>query len=219
MSETGSFDFNAFIKESKETLVNPKVYFSTMKTSGGLAEPVIKALIYGVVAGIIIFIWGAIGLGGPVGVYGAGIGAMALVWTVLAALIGVFIGAVVLLVVSSICKGNTDFEACLRVAAAVMVVMPISAVLGFTMGINPVFGAIISLCVNLFALYLAYHGLIETLKADPGTTKIVMYVLIAILVIFMIAKIGTSRRINRYMNDVGQGDLKEMLKDQKLGTA
>jgi len=215
MSETGSFDFNAFIKESKETLVNPKGYFSTMKTSGGLAEPIIKALIYGVVAGIIIFIWGAVGLGGTLGVYGAGIGAMALVWTVLAALIGVFIGAVVLLVVSSICKGNTDFEACLRVAAAVMVVMPISAVLGFTMGINPVFGAIISLCVNLFALYLSYHGLIETLKADPGTTKIVMYVLIALLVIFMIAKIGTSRRINRYMNDIGQSDLKEMLKDQK----
>jgi len=215
MSETGSFDFNAFIKESKETLVNPKGYFSTMKTSGGLAEPIIKALIYGVVAGIIIFIWGAVGLGGTLGVYGAGIGAMALVWTVLAALIGVFIGAVVLLVVSSICKGNTDFEACLRVAAAVMVVMPISAVLGFTMGINPVFGAIISLCVNLFALYLSYHGLIETLKADPGTTKIVMYVLIALLVIFMIAKIGTSRRMNRYMNDIGQGNLKEMLKDQK----
>jgi hypothetical protein len=215
MSETGSFDFNAFIKESKETLVNPKGYFSTMKTSGGLAEPVIKALIYGVVAGIIIFIWGAVGLGGTLGVYGAGIGAMALVWTVLAALIGVFIGAVVLLVVSSICKGNTDFEACLRVAAAVMVVMPISAVLGFTMGINPIFGAIISLCVNLFALYLSYHGLKETLKADPGTTKIVMYVLIALLVVFMIAKIGTSRRMNRYMNDIGQGDLKEMLKDQK----
>jgi hypothetical protein len=215
MSETGSFDFNAFIKESKETLVNPKGYFSTMKTSGGMAEPVIKALIYGVVSGIIIFIWGAVGLGGTLGVYGAGIGAMALVWTVLAALIGVFIGAVVLLVASSICKGNTDFEACLRVAAAVMVVMPISAVLGFTMGINPVFGAIISLCVNLFALYLSYHGLIETLKADPGTTKIVMYVLIALLVIFMIAKIGTSRRMNRYMNDIGQSDLKEMLKDQK----
>jgi hypothetical protein len=215
MSETGSFDFNAFIKESKETLVNPKGYFSTMKTSGGMTEPIIKALIYGVVAGIIIFIWGAIGMGGTLGVFGAGIGAMALVWTVLAALIGLFIGAVVLLVVSSICKGNTDFEACLRVAAAIMVVMPISAVLGFTIGINPVFGAIVSLGVNLFALYLAYHGLIEVLKADPGTTRIVMYVLIAILVIFMIAKIGTSRKMHRYMNDMDQGNLKEMMKDTK----
>jgi hypothetical protein len=215
MSEAGSFDFNAFIKESKETLVNPKGYFSTMKSSGGMTEPLIKALIYGVVAGIIIFIWGAIGLGGAAGVLGAGIGAMALVWTVIAALIGLLIGAVVLLVVSSICKGNANFEACLRVTAAVMVVMPVSAVLGFTTGINPVFGAIISLGVNLFALYLVYHGLIETLKADPGTTKIVMYVLIALLVIFMIAQIGTSRKLNRFMNDIDQGNLKEMIKDQE----
>ena len=64
MSESTSFDLNAFIKESKETLLNPKAYFSTMKTSGGMAEPVIKALIYGVVAGIIVFLWGILGLGG-----------------------------------------------------------------------------------------------------------------------------------------------------------
>jgi hypothetical protein len=40
MSETNSssFDLNAFIKDSKETLVNPKSYFSTMPTSGGMAE-------------------------------------------------------------------------------------------------------------------------------------------------------------------------------------
>ena len=39
------FDFNAFIKESKDVLVNPKSYFSTMKTTGGIAEPLIKAVI------------------------------------------------------------------------------------------------------------------------------------------------------------------------------
>lgn len=215
MSEAGSFDFNAFIAESKETLVNPKGYFSTMKTSGGMAEPVIKALIYGVVAGIIIFIWGALGLGGAAGVLGAGIGGMALVWTVIAAVVGVFVGAVVILVVSSICKGNTDFEACLRVAASVMVVMPISALLGFTAGISPVFGAIVSLGVNLFALYLAYNGLTEALKANPGTARIVMYVLAALLVIFMIAGLGATKRMNKLMNDYSKDDLKEMMKDQE----
>jgi len=46
-----TFDFNAFIKESKDVLVSPKTYFSTMKTTGGIAEPLIKATLYGVVAG------------------------------------------------------------------------------------------------------------------------------------------------------------------------
>jgi hypothetical protein len=215
MSESTSFDFNAFIKESKETLLNPKAYFSTMKTSGGMAEPVIKALIYGVLAGIIAFLWGIIGLGGRIGVFGAGIGAMVLVWVILGAIIGLFIGAVIVLIISSICKGNADFEASLRVVASVMVIMPISALLGFTMGINSIFGAIITMCVNLYALYLLYHGLTESLKANPATTKIVMYVLAALLVIFTIAGLGTRNRVNKYMKDINQSDLSEILKDNK----
>ncbi len=59
-----------------------------MKTSGGMAEPVIKALIYGVVAGVIVFLWGVIGLGGRLGVFGAGIGVMVTDLDVIGALIG-----------------------------------------------------------------------------------------------------------------------------------
>ena len=203
MSETTSFDLNAFIKESRETLLSPNTYFPAMRTSGGMAEPVMKALIYGVIAGIIAFLWGVLGLGGSLGVFGAGIGAMALVWTIAGALIGLFIGAVI---------GNTDFEANLRVVAAVMVLMPVNALLGFTMGINSVFGAIVSLAVNLYGLYLLYHGLTGSLKANPGTSKIVMYVLAALLVIFTIAGMSTRNKMNKYM-DMSQDELKEMLKD------
>jgi len=214
MSETTSFDFNAFIKESKETLVNPKAYFSTMKTSGGMVEPLIKALIYGLIAGVIGFLWGVIGLGGlKMGIFGGALGAMALVWTVVSALIGLFIGAVIVLIISSICKGNTDFEANLRVVAAVMVIMPISALLGFTIGINSVLGSIVTLCVNVYALYLLYVALTEALKANPATTRIVMYVLAAILAVIVLTGLGASRRMNKYMNEFDKGDLKEMMKD------
>jgi hypothetical protein len=71
------------------------------------------------------------------------------------------------------------------------------------------------MCVNLYALYLLYHGLTEALKANPATTKIVMYVLAALLVIFTIAGLGTRNRANKYMNDISQGDLKEILKDME----
>ncbi|MGD0342216.1 MAG: YIP1 family protein [Bacteroidales bacterium] len=205
MSES-SFDFNAFIKESKDVLVTPKSYFSTMKTTGGLGEPVIKALIYGAVAGIISFLWSLLHLGG--GMFGGGVGIMIFVWTVIGAVIGLFIGAVLTLIVSAICKGSTDFEANARVTAAVMVIMPISALLGFISGFNPVAGAIVSLVVNIFALYLLYYGLTEALKANPATTKIVMYVLIALLVIFMLVGMGARKRVSK-MNT----DLKELMQD------
>ena len=121
-----TFDFNVFIKESKDVLVNPKAYFSTMKTTGGIAEPLIKAVLYGAVAGIIAFIWSLLKIGGSsLGILGGTVGFLAIIWYLIAAIIGLFIGAVILLVISAICKGSTDFEANVRVTASVMIVMPI----------------------------------------------------------------------------------------------
>lgn len=214
MSNSTSFDLNACIRESKETVKTPKSYFAALKTSGGIGEPVIKALIYSVVAGVIVFLWGVLGLGGQTGVFGAGIGAMALVWTIIGAMVGLFIGAVVLLIISAICKGNTDFEACLRVTASVMVVFPIGALLGFTSGISLWLGAIVGLCVNLFALYLLYYGLTETLKANPGTARIVMYVLAAILVIAMFTGLRAQKKLNNYLDDMSKVDRIELVGDK-----
>jgi hypothetical protein len=215
MSEsTSTFDFNVFIKESKEVLVNPKSYFSTMKTTGGLVEPLIKALIYGALAGVIVFLWSIIGLGAvKAGFLGGAIGVMAIVGYIIGALIGLFIGAVILLIISSICKGSTEFEANVRVTAAVMVIMPVSTLLGFTMGLNTYLGVIVSLAVNLFALWLLYHGLVEALKAKPETSKIVMYILAALFVLFMIIGMGTRNKMNKYMNNFNNEDVKELMKD------
>ncbi len=208
-----TFDLNEFIRESKEVLVNPKSYFSTMKTSGGLVEPLIKAVLYGALAGIIAFLWSLFGIGAVTGgMIGGAIGAMALIWYIVAAVFGLFIGAVILLVISSICKGSTDFEANARVTAAIMVIMPISALLSFTMGINTYFGMIINLAVNIFALWLLYNGLVESLKAKQETARIVMYILIALFVIFMLIGLGTKNRANRYL-DTYNKEFKELMKE------
>jgi len=124
-----------------------------------------------------------------------------------------FIGAVILLVISSICKGSTDFEANMRVTAAVMVIMPISAFFGFAGHLNLYLGVIIGLAVNVFALWLLYNGLVEALKSNPETTKIVSYVLVAIFVLFMIIGFGARRRANQFMNEFNNKDIKEMLKE------
>ena len=211
---SSSFDVNAFIKETKDVLVNPKSYFSTMKTTGGLVEPLIKALIYGVVAGVITFLWGILGIG-AVGMFGGAISVMALIWSIIGAIIGLFIGAVIVLIISAVCKGSTDFELCARVVAATMVVMPINALLGFVIGINSTLGMIISLGVNLFGLYLLYHALIQALKAKPETTRIVMYVLAALIALIMIAGMGTRKRMNKFMDEFKNEDLKEMMKENE----
>lgn len=210
----GTFDFNELIKESKDVLVNPKSYFSTMKTSGGMTEPLIKAVIYGAIAGVISFIWSLLKVGAVTGsMFGSAIGIMVFIWSIVAAIIGLFIGAVILLVISSICKGSTDFETNVRVTAAVMVVMPISAFFGFAGGINLYLGVALGLAVNIFALWLLYNGLIEALKSKPETTRIVFYVLIAIFVLFMLVGLGAKRKANQFMKEFNSTDFKEQLKD------
>jgi hypothetical protein len=207
----GTFDFNELIKESKEVLVNPKSYFSTMKTSGGMTEPLIKAVIYGAIAGVFSFLWSILHIGAAgAGMFGTAVGILSIVWSVVGAIIGLFVGAVILLVISAICKGSTDFESNLRVTAAVMVVWPISAFLGFAVGINLYLGTIVSLAVSVYSLWLLYNGLVETLKTKQETTKIVMLVLIALVVIVTLAGIRTA---NKFKNSFNNSDLQEMMKD------
>jgi hypothetical protein len=208
-----TFDFNAFIKESKDVLLNPKSYFSTMKTSGGMTEPLIKAVIYGAVAGAFALIWSILHISAGAGMLGGAVGAMAFFGYVFGAIIGLFLGAVILLVISSICKGSTDFEANLRVTAAVMVVMPISAFLGFTSHVNIYLGIIITLFVNIYALWLLYNGLVEALKSKPETTKIVGYVLAIIFVLMMVSGFVVARKANQFMNQFNKSDVKELFKD------
>lgn len=207
-----TFDVNAFIQESKDVLLNPKTYFSTMKTSGGMSEPLIKAVIYGAIAGAIAFIWSLLKIGAMSG-FGGAIGIMVFIWSIIGAIIGLFIGAVILLVISSICKGNTDFEANLRVTAATMVIMPINAFFGFAGHFNLYFGVIVSIAIGLLAIWLFYNGLVEALRANRETSKIISYIFVALIVLFIVVGIGARKRANQFMNDFDNKDVKEMMKD------
>jgi hypothetical protein len=207
-----TFDFNVFIKETKDVLVSPKAYFASMKTTGGIAEPLIKALLYGLVAGVLKFIWSIVGLGVTTGaLFGGAVGIMLLVWSIIGAVIALFIGAVIILIISAICKGSTDFESNVRVSASVMVVMPVGALLAFITGLNFTAGAIIGLVVNIFALYLIYHALVESLKGNAGTAKIVTYILIALFVLFMLLGFGARKKASNFMNDFKNQDFQELL--------
>jgi hypothetical protein len=179
----GTFDFNAFIQESIETLINPKSYFSSMKTSGGMTEPLIKAIIYGVIAGAIAFIWSILKLGAMGGIVSGGIGIMIFFRYIIISIIGLYIGAIILMIISSICKGSTDFEANARVVAALMVMMPVTALLGIASHLNLYLRFLGGIALNVYSIWLLYNALIEALKSKPETTKILMYILIAIIVL------------------------------------
>ncbi|HKL08342.1 MAG TPA: Yip1 family protein [Bacteroidales bacterium] len=195
MSNQG-FSFKKFIEDSKKTLVSPKEYFSTMETTGGIGEPVVKALIYGAIAGIFALIWSLLNLTASSGWFGGGVGFIALIWSIIAAVIGVFIGGLIVLIISSIAKGNTEFEPSMRVAASLMVIMPIGAFFGFLGGVV-ILSKVISLAINLYALYLLYIGITVALKGNDQPAKIVSYVLGGLLILFFIIGMATRGSVNR----------------------
>ncbi len=184
MSNT-SIDIQKILKESRETLLNPKEYFASMPLSGGFAEPVIKAAIYGVVAGLFALLWSVLGMSalGGGSIWGGAVGFMALIWSIIGAIIAVFIGGVIMLVISAICGGNTDFEANVRVAASLMVVYPINAFLAFLYGISLTLGSVAGLLVSIFSLYLLYHAAVQALKGKESSVRIVGIVLLLLAII------------------------------------
>jgi hypothetical protein len=209
----GTFDFNVFLKDSKETLLNPKSYFSTLTLTGGITDPLIKAVIYGTITGILYFLWGLLRIGAVGGgLLGGAVGILAFIYAIIGAVIGLFIGAVISLIISSICKGNTDFEANLRVTASVMVVMPIIAFFAFAMGLNFYLGMIVNLLINIYLLWLMYNGLVEALKCKADTAKIVCYVFAGIFVLVTLLGMTGANRATRLLNEYNK-DAREILKD------
>ena len=193
-----SIDFNKILKDSRETLLNPKGYFESMSLTGGFTEPLIKAAIYGTIAGLFSLLWSILGFGAVgASLLGGAIGIMALIWTIIGAIIGLFIGGVIMLVISAICGGNTDYEANVRVTASLMVIYPISALLAFFSAINLTLGGLVSLAVSLYGIYLLYIAAIQALKGKESNAKIVAIVL---LILALLGFFG-GRRASKSLRD------------------
>ena len=177
----GNIDINRLIKESRETLLNPKDYFSSLPLTGGFMEPVIKAVIYGTIAGLFSLLWTVLGLSALGGTMWSGtIGVLTLIYSVIGAIIAAFIGGGIMLVISAICGGNTDYEANLRVATSIMVIYPINAFLAFLYGINTDLASVVGLAVTFYSFYLLYHATILSLNGKESSVKIVAIVLVVL---------------------------------------
>jgi len=186
-----AFDFKKFIDETKATILTPADYFSVMPKTGGFAEPLIKAVIYGFVAAIINLLWATLSLGAVGGAFGSmiggGVGVMGLVMSVIGSIIGLFIGGAIVLVISAICGGNTEYEANVRVTASLMAISPISSLFAFLGGFSLWLGGIASIVVALYGIWLLYNAVIKALGGKEGPAKVISIVLAVIPVLMIIS--------------------------------
>lgn len=201
--ENEKFSFNAFIEDSKNALLKPKEYFTSMRLEGGYGVPIIKALLYGTIAGVFSLIWSLLNLsafGGMLGgLFGGAVGILGLIGSIIGALIGLFIGAVLILLFAAIVQGKTDFEPAVRISAALMVLSPVGAFLSLFDGLSFTLGAILTLAIRLYGLWMLYHAVTISLKGKVDTAKIISYVLAGLLALFFLLSFGARNRANKFM--------------------
>jgi hypothetical protein len=186
-----------------------------MKTAVGIIEPLMKALIYGVLAGLIALLMSAVHIvTDSSGLYGAAYGFKLFGTYILISAAGLFIGGGILIVLSSLCKGNTDFVLNVRIAASVLVLLPFKALFGFAVGMNFYLGLVVLLLIGLFALWMIYNALILALKARIDLVKITVPVLIAVLVLSMsLFGYEVWNKTNKFRNILKKFDFNELKKE------
>jgi hypothetical protein len=201
-----NIDIQKLFRESRETLLNPKSYFPSMPLSGGHAEPLIKAAIYGTVAGLFALLWSLTGFTDVGNAFSGGaVGIMALIVSIIGAIVGVFIGGALMLLVSAICGGNTDYEANVRVTASLMVLYPINAFFSFLSGISLILGILVGLAISLYSVYLLYIAESTALKGRESSARIVAIVLV---VLALLGSLGSYRASKK------TGNLQELFQEQ-----
>ncbi len=198
----GGFDFKKLLDETKATLLTPVEYFTVMPKEGGFGEPLVKAVVYSVIAGVLGFIWGALKLGAAAGAFGGfiggGIGIAGLIWAIVGGIIALFISGAIILVISAICGGNTNYEANVRVAASLMALFPVSAIFGFIPGISFWLGELIFLAIALYGLYLLYIAETKALDGKEGTAKVISIVLAIIPVLMILSTLLCVKAVSTF---------------------
>jgi len=216
-NQNQGFNFGKFIEDSKNALLKPKAYFESMPTSGGFIEPIIKVLIYGVIIGIFAFLWGVAGLrlaGGPAWL-GGGVGIVAFFGSITGSLFMLFVGGLILLIISAIFGGNTNYEANIRVVASLMVLNVIQEAFNLFDGINLYLGAIVSIAFSLYGFWMTYHALVHTLKAKENSSRIFLIIMSVLVVIFTFGGIAAKKVAKSISANYGLDNLENMTKAER----
>lgn len=168
MSETG-FSAQAFVDDSRRVFTDTRAFFSALPVSGGFTDPLVRAVIYGLAAGVINLFWSLFGVG--IMPFGSS-GLLALVGMPVMAVFSLFLGGAVIWGVSWLCGGLVAFEAALRVQAVLMVLFPLRAAVNVFYAASPRLGVVLDLALAFYGVWLGYNALLLTLKAEEGKARI-----------------------------------------------
>lgn len=174
----------------KDILINPKRYFTKIVADGNMEESMLKAFMYGLLGGGLVLLLRLIG--GATITIGAIFTAVIIVPVLAVALLFVLAGLMML--VSEITGGERDWEIAIKGLASIFFIYPVILVLN-SLAFNCTSIWIISLMVDIYALFLFYNIALYCMRGKRGNIIIV----IGIVALFMATVYATDYRIGWFM--------------------
>lgn len=212
--EPKDIDFAAMPQKAINVVTKPAEFFQGMPKTGGFLEPLVFAVIMGLVTGIIQAILNVIGLTPGAG-YGGGVmgGFGVIVFMPIAAAIGSFIGAAILFVIWKLMGSEENYEAAYRCGAYLMAVAPITAIIG----VIPYAGGIVTMAIYVFFLVTASIHVHHIPSQKAWMVFGIIGVIFALLGIFAEYKARNMASSMKQWGQMGE-EFKKSAKDMEKST-
>jgi hypothetical protein len=176
---------NGLARETRDVLLQPARYFSTMSREGTIGSAMLKVFIYSVA---VLLLSVAANLLYP----RPGFSAAALIAIPLIAVLALFLCAAILMIFSLLCGGSTDFTLNVRVAASLSALCVVQALLTLPTRPGSLFSTLLWLAVSAYGIVLLYFALIHGLAGKEGQVKVLSGALAGVFVIFGIASLAAQ---------------------------
>ncbi len=212
-----SFDFARFALDIKKSLVTPWLYYAEMEKKGGFEEPLIRAILFGVAAGIFNFVWGLFSLNDSAGIFGKAAGTEAgiglLFWPVPFAVVMLMAGGLLVHLLSRVCGGNLEYEAGVRVALPILALYPVASFLAFAYRLHFYAGLALSLISVFYSIWMLYQGLEKGLSGDRVRARLVCAGLVVLIVLLTTSSVINYRTLaqNRPLPGGEVEEIRELL--------
>jgi hypothetical protein len=193
-----------------QVITNPVGFYQSMPRTGGFVEPLIFAVIMGVIGGVLQAILGIFGIGftGTILMALASI----IIGPIMIAIFG-FVGAAILFVIWRLLGSQESYETAYRCGAYATAVTPVTSILS----IIPYIGAALGVA---WMAYLMIIASIQVHQVKPKIALIVFGILGGLLVVSSIGSQFAAKRMEKQMDrfQSEMGKLDEM-KPEEAGKA
>lgn len=193
-----------------QVIKNPAGFYQSMARSGGFIEPLIFAVIMGVIGGVLQAILSIVGIGSG-GTFMLALAAIILV-PIMTAIFG-FVGAAILFVIWRLLGSQESYETAYRCGAYATAVTPITTLFSILPYLGPALG-VAWMCYLMIVASVQVHGIPER-KA-----LIVFGIIGGLLILASISSQFAAQRVERQMGKF-QSDMSQFdqMKPEEKGKA